>query len=175
MKKILILMTILSLVLTMKKVDSKETIIPKEAIRLRVIANSDNPYDQKIKTEVSILIEQKVQDLLKESSNINEARIILKNNINNLNLYIEEYLHKNNYNYDYKISYGDALFPQKKYKGITYEQGEYETLLITIGKGKGKNWWCVLFPPLCLLEAEETEKDDVEYKFFVQELINKYF
>jgi len=48
----------------------------------------------------------------------------------------------------------------------------YESLLVTLGSGKGDNWWCVLFPPLCLLEAEESDK--IEYKFFVQELIEKY-
>jgi len=60
----------------------------------------------------------------------------------------------------------------KEFNGITYEEGMYESLLVTLGEGKGDNWWCVLFPPLCLLEAEES--DEVEYKFFIQELIEKY-
>ena len=67
-------------------------------------------------------------------------------------------------------------FPKKVYKGVTYEAGNYESLVITLGDGLGKNWWWVMFPPLCLLEAEETEETtEVEYKFFIKELIDKYF
>ena len=67
-------------------------------------------------------------------------------------------------------------FPTKTYKGITYDEGNYESLLVTLGSGKGDNWWCVLFPPLCLLEAEESsDVKDVEYKSFIKEIIEKYF
>ena len=62
--------------------------------------------------------------------------------------------------------------PEKEYKGTTYEEGYYESLVITLGSGEGDNWWCVLFPPLCLLEAEDS--DDVEYTSYVKELVDKY-
>ena len=65
-------------------------------------------------------------------------------------------------------------FPEKEYKGIVYEEGEYESLVITLGNGLGENFWCVLFPPLCLLDSEE-EVEDVEYTSFVKELVEKYF
>ena len=71
------------------------------------------------------------------------------------------------------INFGLNYFPKKVYKGVTYEQGDYESLVITIGSGQGDNWWCVLFPPLCLLEAEENT--EVEYKFKVLELLDKIF
>ena len=71
----------------------------------------------------------------------------------------------------YTINYGKNYFPEKKYKGITYSEGYYESVLVTLGSGEGENWWCVLFPPFCLIEAEEN--DEVEYKFFLQELIEK--
>ena len=72
------------------------------------------------------------------------------------------------------IHYGLNYFPKKEYKGVIYEEGYYESLVVTLGNGNGDNWWCVLFPPLCLLEAQETNTQDVEYKFFVQDLIDKY-
>ena len=78
------------------------------------------------------------------------------------------------YNKKYTINYGYNYFPKKKYKGITYKEGNYESLVITLGEGAGDNFWCVLFPPLCLIEADETSNDNVEYKFFVKELIDKY-
>ena len=77
-----------------------------------------------------------------------------------------------NYNLPYSINFGLNYFPEKEYKGIVYEEGYYESLLITLGEGKGNNWWCVLFPPLCLLEAEENT--EVEYTSLVGELLEKY-
>ena len=65
-------------------------------------------------------------------------------------------------------------FPEKEYKGVVYEEGEYESLVITLGNGLGENFWCVLFPPLCLLDTEE-EPENVEYTSFVKEVIDKYF
>ena len=67
-------------------------------------------------------------------------------------------------------------FPEKKYKGTVYKEGEYESLVVTLGDGLGANFWCVLFPPLCLLDAEDEEQlSNVEYKSFIKELIDKYF
>ena len=78
--------------------------------------------------------------------------------------------------YSYSIDYGMHEFPLKTYKGVTYEAGEYESLLVTLGEGKGDNWWCVLFPPLCLLEADESvDTNKIEYKSFVKEILEKYF
>ena len=58
---------------------------------------------------------------------------------------------------------------------VLIEEGYYESLVITLGKGNGENWWCVLFPPLCLMEGEDNNTDEVEYKSFVKEMIDKYF
>ena len=64
-------------------------------------------------------------------------------------------------------------FPEKEYKDIVYEEGYYESLVVEIGEAKGDNWWCVLFPTLCLLDSEQT--DDVEYKIGVIELLEEIF
>ena len=85
---------------------------------------------------------------------------------------INDLLIKENYPLGYQIHFGQNYFPEKNFKGVTYEEGYYNSLLVTLGEGKGDNWWCVLFPPMCLMEAEESE--EVEYKFFIQELIEKY-
>ena len=71
----------------------------------------------------------------------------------------------------FHIHYGKNYFPQKEYKDIIYESGEYESLVITLGEGKGENFWCVLFPPLCFIE----EDSKVEYKSIIKELIEKHF
>ena len=76
------------------------------------------------------------------------------------------------YNIQYSISYGKNYFPNKEYNGVIYEEGEYESLVISLGESQGDNWWCVLFPPLCLIDEEQ---DEVEYTTFIKELIDKYF
>lgn len=156
---------------------SKSTVgavkIPDEAIRIRVIANSNTKYDQKMKLKVSGSIQSKIYDLLKDTKNVEEARTIIKNNLNELDNNVKLTLLKNNYNIPYKLEFGQNYFPKKEFNGVIYEEGYYESVLVSLGKAEGDNWWCVLFPPLCLLEAEES--DEVEYKFFVQKLIEKFF
>ena len=149
--------------------------IPDNAIRIRVIGNSDSEYDQEKKQEIRKEVQLYMQNLLKDAKNIEEARTIINDNLNNINKNIDSYLTQIDYDENYTINFGLNYFPEKEYKGIKYKEGLYESLLITLGEGKGKNWWCVLFPPICLLEAEETETNEIEYKSFVKEIIEKYF
>lgn len=174
MKKILLLIAI---ILTIYGLNSKkeELIIPKEAIRFRVIASSNDENDQNTKLLVRNTIQKQMQDDLEETSNLEEARTTLKNNVESYENIVKNTLYNNDIDTNYNVNYGMNYFPEKVYKGVKYEEGYYESLVITLGNGAGNNWWCVLFPPLCLLEAEETEETtEVEYKFFISELIDKY-
>lgn len=176
MKKTLLVLGLIIITYMVIGVKAEELIeIPDEAIRIRVIANSDSEYDQEKKQQIRTEVQLYMQELLKNAKTTEEAREIINNNLNNLSKNLDTYLHQINYNQSYNINFGLNYFPEKEYKGITYKEGLYESLLITLGEGKGKNWWCVLFPPICLLEAEETETNEVEYKSFVKEIIEKYF
>ena len=176
MKKTLIVLGIILGTYMIIGVKAEELVeIPNNAIRIRVIANSNSEYDQEKKSEIRKEVQLYMQDLLKDAKTTEEARTIINNNLNNLNKKLDNYLTQINYNKEYKINFGLNYFPEKEYKGIKYKEGLYESLLITLGEGKGNNWWCVLFPPICLLEAEETEKNNIEYKSLVKELIKKYF
>ena len=145
---------------------ANQVIIPEEAIRFRVLANSNSEDDQKLKKEISSEISKELLTMLKDTNGIDNARNILLSNMDKINMILDKY------NVDYKITYGENYFPEKNYKGLIYEEGFYESLLITLGKGDGNNWWCVLFPPLCLLEAKES--DDYQYRLYVKELVDKY-
>lgn len=158
--------------ISLGKIKAEESIIPEEAIRLRVIANSDSKYDQEVKMKVSERLQEDLFRLLKNTKGIENARKIIQENLPNIDQSIKQTLLDENYPLSYQIHFGDHYFPSKEYKGIQYEAGYYESILVTLGEGKGKNWWCVLFPPLCLIEAEES--DQVEYQFFLQKLIEKY-
>ena len=74
--------------------------------------------------------------------------------------------------YKFDISLGKNYFPSKEVYKVVYPEGYYESLVVSLGEAKGDNWWCVLFPPLCLVEAEESSK--VEYKLYIKEILDKY-
>ena len=174
MKKIIVIALVLIIMFTLNN-KQKELIIPSDAIRFRVIANSDSIEDQNTKLLVRDTIQTKMTSDLKETSNKEEAKTVLKNEIPSYENLVLNTLNKNNKENSFDINYGMNYFPEKVYKGVKYEEGYYESLVVTLGNGKGNNWWCVLFPPLWLLEAEETEETtEVEYKFFISELIDKY-
>ena len=165
MKKVII--GLFLLMVTLVFMDEKDSIIiPENAIRFRIIANSNNENDQQLKHIIKDDVEEEIYKLIKVAKNTEEARNIITSNLDRIDGILKKY----NVNYD--INYGSNFFPQKTYKGIEYPEGEYESLVITLGQGIGKNWWCVLFPPLCLLD-EESNIDDVEYKFYAEKLINK--
>ncbi len=175
MKKfIIILFLILGLCFfSIKKVSSIE--IPNDAIRVRVIASSNSYNDQEIKKKVKEKLQDYLFELLKDAKSTNEATDIINNNLENINEIVNNVLISNNSNLKYSVNYGLNYFPQKVYKGIEYKEGYYNSLVVTLGNGKGKNWWCVLFPPLCLLEASENENmTDTEYQLYIKKIIAKF-
>ncbi len=147
--------------------EKEHILIPDNAIRFRVIANSNEAKDQKLKKAIKEDVEKELYALLKDVDNVEEARKIIKENLS----IVDNIMHQ--YDVEYNISYGNNYFPSKNYKGITYKEGQYESLVITLGEGTGKNWWCVLFPPLCLLD-EQNDLKNAEYELYVTKMINKF-
>lgn len=146
--------------------------IPDEAIRIRIVPNSNSIVDQDIKYQVKEEVEKHLYNVLKDSRSINASRKIINDNIPVIKNKIDNIFNNNNYSLNYDVSYGLNYFPEKEYKGVKYDAGMYESLYIKIGDGCGDNWWCVLFPPICMMEAEES--DEVEYRLFVEDMFNKY-
>jgi len=175
MKKIAILLISLVLLFSFSYLKKeKESIIPDSAIRFRVIANSNTAYDQNIKIQIRNLVQNKILELTKDTKSIEEVRKTILEHQGELYDITKEKLDELNYDKSFKLVYGENYFPEKIYKGLTYKSGNYESLVITLGDGEGDNYWCVLFPPLCTLEVDESTSD-VEYTFFVKEIIDKYF
>lgn len=148
--------------------NKKEILIPSDAIRFRIIANSNNEKDQALKIQIKEAVEKELQSKIVNAGNTAQAEIIINQNLENIKNVVS------NYTDDFNISFGLNYFPEKEYKGVTYEAGTYNSLVITLGSGVGKNWWCVMFPPLCLLEGKNNNTDDINYKFYVKEIIDKY-
>ena len=167
MKKIIVCLFIVTVLVLVNKEEIK-VLIPEDAIRFRIIANSNSIEDQKEKIEIRNELEPIIGDILTNSTTKEETKTEINNNLYKINHVIDKF------NTTYDVNYGLNFFPEKNYEGVTYKEGNYESLVITLGDGLGDNWWCVLFPPLCLLEANETNYDDITYTSYIQELINKY-
>ena len=173
-KKIMIIMAI-AVVVLVNNVKAKEVIIPDNAIRIRIIANSNSFKDQFIKGQVRDSLQLEINEMLANVKTIEGARSILNKNLKKFDFVVEKVLKRNNVDLNYNINYGMNYFPEKEFKGVNYNEGYYESIVVTLGKGKGNNWWCVLFPPLCLMESEEKDMDDIEYKSFIKEKIDAFF
>lgn len=144
-------------------------LIPDDAIRLRILANSDSVYDQQLKYDVRDAVNEQISEWVAHLDDINDARNIIETNIHLVEETVKATLKKANSHQSAMVQYKpNVMFPTKIYDRYVYPAGEYEAVLITLGEGKGKNWWCVLFPPLCFLDfsgesniAEANEQEEI--------------
>ncbi len=163
MKKIIFLtISIVIGILVYQKND--EIIIPSDSIRVRIIANSNNISDLYEKKKLKEEIKNDLYNLVKDVRNSDEANRSIENNLNKIKDLVSS---KTN---DSIINYGMNYFPKKSYKGVLYNEGKYQSLVITLGKGLGENWWCVLYPPLCMIE-DNPDTEDIEYRLFVSDIL----
>ncbi len=128
--------------------------ISDKLIRLHIIANSDSEEDQNIK----LLIRDKILEYMKsfdeDLKNKEETEAFIKDNMTEFEDIANSVCVTQGVSYKAKAELSDALFPTKHYGSFSLPAGEYKALRINLGNYQGKNWWCVLFPPLCLSAAE---------------------
>ncbi|MBX9968511.1 stage II sporulation protein R [Priestia aryabhattai] len=132
-------------------------VIPDEAIRLRILANSDGEKDQYVKRLIRDRVNEQITEWVKDLTSVTVARKTIKENLPALEIIAKEVLKEEGVNESVHVKFGKVEFPTKLYGQFLYPAGEYEAVLITLGKGEGANWWCVLFPPLCFLDFSNGE------------------
>ncbi|MCH5585181.1 stage II sporulation protein R [Shimazuella sp. AN120528] len=138
-------------------VESRVPSIPNEAVRLRILANSDSVQDQWLKRQVRNEIVSEMKTWVHKPKNIAEARQMVRQHLLLFQQLAKETIKKYGFSYPVKVQFGQVPFPTKLYGDQVYAAGNYEALLVTIGSGKGGNWWCVLFPPLCFVDMGKGE------------------
>lgn len=135
--------------------------IPQEAIRLRILANSDSPEDQLLKLKVRDQVVDYMNSWVENYDSIEEAREQVQSRLPHFKQVVQRALKENGEKDEvFDIEFGIVDFPTKQYGDKVYPAGDYEALVVTIGKGKGKNWWCVLFPPLCFVEVASAQSPE---------------
>ena len=160
-------------------------------IRFHIRANSDREEDQELKFKIRDKILAEMGDKFGETKSLKESRNIIMENMDEMKSIAEKIIIEEGENYSVKINLGKDKFPTRRYGNLILPQGEYETLLISLGQAKGKNWWCVMFPPLCFVDIthslaynaeedieeveieEDTEEVEVKLKWKLVELLEK--
>ncbi|TYR80184.1 stage II sporulation protein R [Priestia megaterium] len=136
---------------------TQPTVIPNEAIRLRILANSDGEKDQHVKRLIRDEVNAQITTWVQDLTSVREARKIIKSNLPELESIAKNVLQEQGVTQSVHVDFGEVSFPTKLYGQFLYPAGDYEAVLITLGKGEGANWWCVLFPPLCFLDFSNGE------------------
>lgn len=144
-----------------------------DVVRFHVRANSNSEEDQNLKLKVRNKVISSLQEELEEvvspancgrELNMEERAEMLREytaaNLDKIEGWAEEVIEKEGYDYEAKATFGVTWIPEKTYDGIVFPAGNYEALNIDIGEGAGENWWCVIFPPLCLVGSDETINDE---------------
>lgn len=141
--------------------------IASNIIRFHVRANSDTDTDQQLKIKVKNEVVSYIQPFLENSPSIDTSREILSQHIEDIKDTALDTIHKEGFNYSVNVYFEQSYFPMKTYSDVTFPPGEYEAFRIDIGEANGKNWWCVLYPPLCFVdsvygELPESSKEELK-------------
>jgi len=149
--------------------------IYQSLIRLHVLANSDSEEDQDLKLEVRDYILGDIAALTENCTDANEAAEKIQDSLKDIELKAKDFINQKGYDYKIKAVLSEEAYPERTYEdsngeSFTFPSGKYQSMIITIGEGKGSNWWCVLFPPICLSGSKI--EDDLAVAGYSNEQIN---
>ncbi len=150
---LLLLLIIYTIICAFSYVNAVSTDIQNSVFRLHVIANSDSEEDQNLKYIVRDKVLEYIHTISNNTNSKQDVINLANSNVDTIQKIAEETIYENGYNYSVKISIGNFAFPTKTYGDISFPAGFYDALKIEIGEAKGRNWWCVMFPPLCFVDV----------------------
>ncbi len=145
-----------------KEKKAYENTFKEQIIRFHIKANSDDEEDQALKLRIRDEILDQIGDKFETSHSIEESREIILENLDNIKEIAEEEIKKEGKDYEVAVSLEKDQFPTRSYGDMVFPSGEYEALKLTIGEGVGKNWWCVMFPPLCFVDITHGVPANIE-------------
>lgn len=132
--------------------------IPNHVLRLHVLANSDSPEDQALKLKVRDRILKESSGLLDNIQTKTAAQNAIQSALPRLKTAAADEIKKQGYDYPVDVKMVHMYFTTREYTSVTLPAGDYDSLRVTIGSAAGRNWWCVIFPPMCLPTAEEPKE-----------------
>ena len=151
---------ICAIVLSFARFDMRCEELRQGVLRLHIIANSDEPTDQNLKLAVRDEILKSTTDIFKNCNTTDDAVKIAGENINRINEIANRVVKENGFDYNAKVSVGDRYFNTRVYDDFTLPAGTYKSLIVDLGEAKGQNWWCVVFPCVCVPSATDATLAD---------------
>ncbi len=151
---------ICAITLSFAKFDASCTELRHNVLRLHIIANSDSKVDQNVKLLVRNKILEYTSAAFDECCDLETAISTAQNEIEDITQKANDVLKANGFNYGATVRIGKAYFENRVYEDFTLPAGEYTSLIVTLGEGEGKNWWCVVFPCICLPAADKGALSD---------------
>ena len=142
-----------------------ESEIYDTVVRLHVLANSDSEEDQNLKLKVRDRIIELVTPAVEDCRSQSEAIAAIGSIMDDLELAAQDVVESEGYDYDVSILIGEEYYPTRTYETCAFPEGKYVSLRVCIGEAEGQNWWCCLFPPLCLSAASEDDDESYEDAF----------
>ena len=162
-----------------------------EVLRLHILANSDSEADQELKLSVRDRVLEETGELFSGAENLEVAQTLARENLQKIEAVAKDEISKNGFDYDVTASLVRMYFETRHYDDYTLPAGTYDAVRIEIGQAEGKNWWCVMFPPICVASAMEPDEleqmlsekgEDIvtgtekyKVKFFIVELFERWF
>lgn len=147
--------------------------VKDDVVRLHIFANSDSAIDQNAKLRVRDALLEKNTLLLTEGVNADNAVLYFDKSKDELLKTAEKTLKENGCDYGVRISLAKEYFETRQYGDMVFPAGEYTALKVVLGEGEGHNWWCVMFPPLCVPAADEVDVDNRRTQEYLTESGNK--
>ncbi len=138
---------------------SDKAVLSQDLIRLHVVADSDSPEDQQIKLKVRDAIIEELESVMADLPDVESAKVYLQEHLPELEKIANDVLHSLNSGCQAVVSFAKEAFPTREYDTFTLPAGVYESLRVTIGSGEGQNWWCVVFPNLCISATSDGFED----------------
>lgn len=140
-----------------------------EYLRIHIRANSNGDDDQSVKYIVKERVVKALTKSLADCHSKQEAISIINSKKKTLEILIDGVLKENGFNYSSLVTVKNELFPTRVYEGLTLNSGYYDAVIVELGKAKGDNWWCVVYPPFCFTSGE-----NVKYTSKILEIIEEF-
>ena len=172
----MVLISIFSLVgCGLKGNESIETLNASEYLRIHIRANSNSMEDQNVKYLVKDKVVEYLTPIIANSTDKLDMQNTISKNLQNIENVADSVLRENGFEYSSNAYFNNEFFPTRTYGNTTLEADYYDAIIVELGSASGNNWWCVVYPPLCFLNAEETSTASFKYKSLIKELIDKFF
>ena len=174
MKKLISIMIAIVSIFLLAGCGSNST-TQEQYLRIHIRANSNSRIDQNIKYTIKDDLVNYLTPLVSQCNSFDEVVDMIGDNINDMENLCDNILTDNGYSYTSKIMINEEYFPTRAYGEYVLESDFYDAIIVNLGEAKGDNWWCVVYPPLCFLNAKNVDKNNIVYKSKILELINNFF